>query len=343
MLTPPLPLPLTWKMHSLMPWQMAMSTLWFYCLSKIYRMRITHGQEPTQVLTNVLSVKSALQDAKLLGEFFTCLALDTSNDHCDGIFLPKGTVHQLGLQMYEQMLKENNFFLTQVATIPVNLEYDTWFAVINQHAATDNKPISLYEHLIWQTWFQWIELVGWNKCLIVTTCPNLPEARVWIDANLEVLIRKLILTGIDPLSPLLPKRLDKPVYTSSSQSYMDVLKKQFSLNPNSQMQTTEKNRPPCKQQATIIDYNLDQSVNSPLSTSTTTLSTNSSCNSMQATIPTVMAPNAYATELLVLKQEICQLKNINMTAIEQIMKAVAALQDTQCSPLSNMDTDSEHT
>jgi len=115
---------------------------------EIYRMQITHGQEPAQVMTNVLGVKSAPQDTKSLGEFFTHLASDTSNDHRDGIFLPKGAIHQLGLQMYEQMLKENNFFLTKVATIPVNLEYDTWFAVINQHAATDNKPISLYEHLL---------------------------------------------------------------------------------------------------------------------------------------------------------------------------------------------------
>jgi len=118
---------------------------------------------------------------------------------------------------------------------------------------------------------------------------------------------KINLTGIDPPSSLLPKRLDKPVYTSSSQSYADVLKKQFSLNPNSQTQTAENNWPPRKWQATVIDYDSDQLVNSPLSTSTTTLSTNSSSNLTQAMIHTAMAPNAYAMELLALKQEICQL------------------------------------
>jgi len=117
--------------------------------------------------------------------------------------------------MYEQMLKENNFFLTQVATVPVNLEYDAWFAVIDQHAATNNEPVSLYKHLIWQPWFQRIESVGQNKCLIVTTHPNLPEARAWIDVNLEMLIQKSILMGIDPLSSLLPKQLDKLVYTKN--------------------------------------------------------------------------------------------------------------------------------
>jgi len=169
----------------------------------------------------------------------TCL--DTSNDQRNGIFLPKGAVHQLGLPTYEQMLKENNFFLTQVAMVPVNLEYDAWFTVIDQNAATDNELISLYEHLIRQPWFQRIESVGQNKCLIVTTRHNLPEARAWINANLEVMIQKSIPTGIDPPSALLPKRLNKPVYTKTSQSYADVLKKQFSLNSNPQMQNIKHN------------------------------------------------------------------------------------------------------
>jgi len=60
-----------------------------------------------------------------------------------------------------------------------------------------------------------IELIGQNKCLIVTTHPNLLEARAWIDVNLEMLIQKSILMGIDPLSSLLPKQLDKLVYTKN--------------------------------------------------------------------------------------------------------------------------------
>jgi len=66
---------------------------------EIYWMQITYGQELTQVMTNVLGVKSMPQDAKLLGKFFTRLVLDTSNNHHESIFLPKGAVHQLGPQM----------------------------------------------------------------------------------------------------------------------------------------------------------------------------------------------------------------------------------------------------
>jgi len=38
---------------------------------KIYRTRLTHGREPMQVSTEVLGVKTAPKDAKLLGEYLT--------------------------------------------------------------------------------------------------------------------------------------------------------------------------------------------------------------------------------------------------------------------------------
>jgi len=133
------------------------------------------------------------------------------------------------------------------------------------------------------------------------------------------------------------------VYTTTSQSYVDVFKKQFSLNLNPQTLTTENSQPPHKQQATIIDYDSDQSVTSPLSNSTITQSNSSSCSSTPATIPTVMAPSAYAMELIALKQEISQLKTTIMMAVEQITKAVDSLQVTPRQPMSNvMDIDSEH-
>ncbi len=97
---------------------------------EIYRTHLSHGRAPSQVKTDVLGVKCAQRDAKLLGEFFTRMASETTNDQCDGVFIPKGAVHLLGPQTYEQVLKDNIFFLTTVATIPINLTYNAWFAVI---------------------------------------------------------------------------------------------------------------------------------------------------------------------------------------------------------------------
>jgi len=211
---------------------------------ELYKTRLTHGRDPSKVSTEVIGIKGAPKDAKLLGEFFTRLAAENSSDQRDGVFLPKGAANLLGPTTYAQVLKEHNFFLTQVATIPVNLEYNAWFAVVDPTSTSDDSPISLNDHLLRQPWFLQIESVSCNKCLLVTTKPTLPVARDWIDTNLESMVRKSIPPGIDPPSALLPWRLDKPVYSVTSKTYADILKQQFSLAPNATTSDTVNTRPP---------------------------------------------------------------------------------------------------
>jgi len=119
------------------------------------------------------------------------------------VFLPKGAVNLLGPMTYAQVLMDNNFFLNQVATIPINLKHNAWFAIIDPATTSEDAPISLHDHLLHQPWFLWIESVAHNKCLVVTNKSNLQEARAWIDANLESMVRKSIPPGIDPPSSLL--------------------------------------------------------------------------------------------------------------------------------------------
>jgi len=171
---------------------------------EIYRTRISHGRDPQKISTDVLGVKTAPRDAKLLSEFFTRLASATNQDQRDGVFIPKSAGYLLGTTTYEQILKENNFFLTTIATIPVNMEYDAWFAVIDPNQTSESEPVSLYDHLVRKTWFLRIESVTKYKCLIVTTKANLMEAREWLDANLEPMVRKSIPPGTDPPPASLP-------------------------------------------------------------------------------------------------------------------------------------------
>ncbi len=270
------------------------------------------------VSTDVLGVKSSPKDAKLLGEFFTRLAAATNNDQRDGVFLPKGAAYLLGPQTYAQVLQENEFFLTTVATIPVNLEYNAWFAIIDATQTSETDPVSLHDHLLRKPWFIRIESVAKNKCLLVTTQHNLPEAREWIDTNLQPLIRKSIPEGIDPPASLLPRRLDKPVYSQACLTYADILKKQFSLAPSTTTPATSNNRPPRKRQATIIDYDSDQSADS--------------------SAPTITVD--YAAELASLKNELNSLRTLIATAVEQLKTEIASLHATPT--LSNMETEAEH-
>ena len=88
------------------------------------------------------------------------MASATNNDHHDGVFLPKGAAYLLGPLTYAQILRDNNFFMTTVATIPVNLEYEAWFAVIDPHQTSDSDPVSLHDHLLRQPWFLRVESVA---------------------------------------------------------------------------------------------------------------------------------------------------------------------------------------
>ncbi len=98
---------------------------------EVYKTRLSHGRAPSQTMMEVIGVKGAPKDAKLLGKFFMRLASKTSNDPRDGIFIPKGSAHLLGATTYKQVLKDNNFFLNNLVTIPINLEHTAWFSVIN--------------------------------------------------------------------------------------------------------------------------------------------------------------------------------------------------------------------
>ncbi len=71
---------------------------------EIYRTRLSHGRELIQVSTEVLGIKTAPKDAKLLGEFLARLASATNNNPRDGIFIPKGAGYLLGTTTYEQIM-----------------------------------------------------------------------------------------------------------------------------------------------------------------------------------------------------------------------------------------------
>jgi len=233
---------------------------------------------------------------------------------------------------YEQVLKDNNVFLHNLATIPINMEYTAWFSVINTNQQSETEPVSLHEHLLRQPWFFRLKSAGRNKCLLVTNRSNLPEACTWIDENLQRLIRKSIPPGIDPLESSLPSRLDKPMNTTTRQTYADILKKQFSLDSTKHDTSTANNtsRPPRKRQATILDYDSDNSAEYP------PLAVNIAANSSTAT----SQPTAYAAELTSIKAEISELKMLLATAMEQFKNAIASLTaPCNATPPNDMDTE----
>jgi len=220
-----------------------------------------------------------------------------------------------------------------VATVPVNLEFDAWFAILDVNQTSDDEPVSLHEHLLRQSWFIRLESVSRNKTIIVTTKPNLPAARAWVDANLEPMIRKSIPPDVaQPPSHALPRRLDKQIYTATSHTYADILKQQFSLSPNATTTANDNNRPPRKRQATVIDYDSDQSAEStPVPQSTSNIGTSTPLSSTTTTTVN------YAAELASLKTDLNSLRSLITTAVEQLKTEIASLHATPAS--SNMETE----
>jgi len=231
-------------------------------------------------------------------------------------------------------------------TVPVNLEFVAWFAVIDANDTSETVEISLYDHLLCQPWFLCLESVTRNKTIIVTTKSNLPAARTWIDKNLEKMIRKSILPDVElPPSSLLLHRLDKPMHMAVSHSYANILKQQFSLAPNATTASTAPNWPPHKRQATQLDYDSDQSAKASTSTTTTVgLNKPSAAPIPQATTRmTETTQNTNSTELLTIKDEIQQLKTILATAVAQITQALASLPNNNCTSSSDDDMDTDAT
>jgi len=148
------------------------------------------------------------------------------------------------------------------------------------------------------------------------------------------MIRKLIPLGIDPPASALPCQLDKPVYSAASKTYADILKQQFSRAPTQNTTDTNNNQPPCKRQATILDYDSDQSANPPIITANPN-STSGTLTSPSNTTGTA-TPVDYAAELLSLKNEIQALRTMLTNTVEQIKTEIASICTT---PVSAMETD----
>jgi len=82
---------------------------------ELYQTRITHGWAPTQVTMDVLGVKGAPKDTKLLVKFFTHLASEHSNDqHCHNY--PRDTCHVPPI-LAPTIQQQNLFFFSNLNSI----------------------------------------------------------------------------------------------------------------------------------------------------------------------------------------------------------------------------------
>jgi len=150
------------------------------------------------------------------------------------------------------------------------------------------------------------------------------------------MIQKSIPLDIEPPpSYLCPCQLDKPIHTEVSCSYADILKQQFSLALTAMTTNTANNCPPCKRQATQLDYDSDQSADFSPTTAVGPNPSNVTHTSPDITQTNESTQNATSLELMMIKDEIHQLKMIIATAVMQITQALVLLSNNNCTSPSN--------
>jgi len=213
---------------------------------EIYKTKLVHGRDKkNKVETDVLGIKSAAPQARLLKEFFAQLGSPAHYEKQLGVFVPTGAVHLLGTANYVNMICDNNQFIHSVVTIPVgDFQHDTLDIPFSIDTSTDIDQTTLLELIAEQTWCLSVEktMIA-NKVILTTTKSQLEQAREWVDNTLVDIYNQHIDDKLDvtTIRHLTPRRLDKPLLTTASTTYAAMLKQRTTVKT-----TTDDSKQPYK-------------------------------------------------------------------------------------------------
>jgi len=165
----------------------------------VYKTRISHSRDKMKVSTDIISIKCASTQAKLLKEFFSQLASPEHYKKQISIFVPTGAVHTIGSTIYAKLLGDNNAFLKSVITIPVgDFSHETLDIPFSLDKDTDIHQTTLTDIMMEQTWCLNVKKTSiHNKVLLTTTKSQLDTARHGIDTELPSLYNQNIADKLD--------------------------------------------------------------------------------------------------------------------------------------------------
>jgi len=201
---------------------------------EIYKTKLVHGRDKkNKVETDVLGIKSAAPQVRLLKEFFAQLGSPAHYEKQLGVFVPTGAVHLLGAANYVNMICDNNQFIHNVVTIPIgDFQHETLDIPFSIDTSTDIDQTTLLELIADQTWCLSVEktMIA-NKVILTTTKSNLEQARLWVDKTLIDIYNQHIDDKLDvtTIRHLTPRRLDKPQLTTASTTYAAMLKQRTTV------------------------------------------------------------------------------------------------------------------
>ncbi len=229
---------------------------------EIYKTKLIHGRDKEKVETNVLGIKGTLQQARLLKEFFSQLASPAHYEKQIGVFVPMGAVHLLGAANYIKLIRDNNAFIHNTATIPIgDFQHETLDIPFSMDSSTDIDQTTLLDLFNDQPWcFSIDKTTIHNKVMITTSKDQLEMARKWIDETLPTIYSQFIADKIDvtTLRHLTPRRLDKPVLTAASTAYADQLKKRTTVTTAAATNSKQFAKPPRQRKIPQVAMTFDE-------------------------------------------------------------------------------------
>jgi len=296
---------------------------------ELFKTTISHGRDTARVKTDVIGIKCAVDKARLLKEFFAQLCNPMEMDTRIGVFIPTGAIHMIGPEAYANLLRENNSYIDNVATVPIgDFQHATLDIPYSTEADTDIDTTTLYDDILQQPWCLSVERsTVENKVLVLTTKGQLNQAREWVDLQLPQLYEQHISDKIDvtTLKHMTPRRLNKPFLTTASTTYADKLKLRTSLISNTNPNLNKFNRPAPTRQTKPADITFAEQAKQQKQT-TTTQSTAATNTQNATTTTSTTAPFDYQAELQRITNEIeNNLKAKFETAIAHLNQTVVNL------------------
>ncbi len=249
----------------------------------------------------MLGIKSAAPKAKLLKEFFAQLGSTAHYEKQLGVFVPTGVVHILGPENYIKLICDNNRFIHSVVTVPVgNFQHDKLDIPFLIDTSTDIDQTTLLEIIAEQEWCLSVEKTTiHNKVLLTTTKMLLETACAWVDNALPDLYNQHIDDKLDvtTMRHLMPRRLDKPMLTSASTTYVEMLKQRTTVKTTNDSTQTYK-KPPCSKATpkigmTFADKDFPVLNNAQNTTTATTNKKHMTTTQQKAAKPVQVAPPVY--------------------------------------------------
>ena len=190
---------------------------------------IGFGNGETRIKTEAFEIRVPLEIRLIIKEIMT--RLGTQNALPEGRFIPYGLVQSVGSEVYKQMIRMQNVFLTNFRTIPVfGILPSALQHIIKINEPSDDTPrnMTLLQFLTSQPSIHGLEITNRSedlgKFFIKSDARNILNARAFIDNVIPQLyesgsiLPEMILDAFNP-----PRRGDAPRTSTNFQSYASIL------------------------------------------------------------------------------------------------------------------------